>query len=54
MPCHCQAVERAVQDISKLSKLTIPGQIDGMMATRLESRRLVPRYNTNKDWNMIL
>lgn len=51
-PCHSQAVERAVQLVSEVSRLVCGYQRrDGTIKSKLMSRSEMPKIDTKKDFN---
>lgn len=52
-PCHTQAVERCVKIVTQASA-AVCGQIsrDGFIKSRLESRRIMPTFNTKADYHV--
>jgi len=51
-PCHTQAVERSVKTVTE-SSLLVVGQHarDGLVRARLEARKIMPTYETKRDFN---
>lgn len=54
MPCHSQAVERCVKLVTEASA-TVCGadKREGYIKNKLEARRIMPFFNTKKDYNLM-
>lgn len=54
MPCHSQAVERMVKDVSDASK-HVYGQVarDGFIRAKIADRALNPKFETKKDFSSL-
>lgn len=52
-PCHTQAVERSVKPVTEASSAVcgFKGR-DGFIRIRLESRQIMPYFNTKSDYNL--
>ena len=51
-PCHSQAVERAVQLVSEVSRLVCGYERrEGIIKNKLMSRSEMPKIDTKKDFN---
>lgn len=53
-PCHTQATERAVKIVTEASSAVCgPYRRDGFIKNRLESRKLMPVFNTKRDYRVL-
>ena len=52
-PCHSQAVERRIKDITSSSlKLKKPEERDDMLINDINSRKIMPTFNTKREFQM--
>lgn len=53
IPCHTQAVERAVKLVSEASLAVCDSnRRDGMIRSKLDSRAIMPKFENKKDFNV--
>lgn len=53
MPCHTQAVERCVKLVTEASAAVCgPERREGFIKNKLESRHIMPTFNTKKDFKL--
>lgn len=51
LPCHTQAVERAVKTVTEVSaSVSGPERRDGMICAKIHARNLLPSFETKKDF----
>lgn len=55
IPCHTQAVERGVKLVTEAAKKVCGENArDGFIRSRLESRKLMPKFDTKSDFMSML